>query len=225
MIDPSVLKHERKLTLKERAVAQLRKAIMLGELKSGTRLVEHELSGLLGISRLPIREALVSLEQAGLVTVIPYKGAVVSSFGMREIREFFDVRILLETHALNLYLKRRERPSLEPLYEVVESMGEQPEAEDIAICDYRFHSLLCSFGGNEALHGTWSGLSAKIQSCIAVELQQFSRQETQEMHRYICELIEQGVYEPAANELREHLDWGKSLALRHFNYPQGEDEI
>lgn len=61
MIGTSVLKSEKKQTLKEKAIIQLRRAIIQGDLKSGTRLVEHELSEILGISRLPIREAIGSL--------------------------------------------------------------------------------------------------------------------------------------------------------------------
>lgn len=226
MIPPTVLKKEKKLTLKERAVAQLRTAIIHGELKSGTRLVEHELSQLLGISRLPIREALVTLEQAGLVTVVPYKGAVVSSFSIKEIRELFDLRILLETHALKLFLQKRDNSPLDKLYAVVEGMKTEPSGEDmeLALYDYNFHSTLCSLGGNEELHNTWSGLSAKTQCCIAVELQQLSRQDTKNMHRRICDLIRQRDYYIAAKGLQDHLNWGKTLALRHFNYPITEDE-
>lgn len=224
MIDPSVLKHEKKRTLKARAVAQLRKAITRGELKPGTRLVEQELSTLLGISRMPIREAIVNLEQAGLVTIIPYKGAVVSSFSMREIKEFFDVRALLETHALHLFLQKRDPKPLARLYEVADAMGKEAEGEagDLALHDYNFHSTLCSLGENQVLCETWFGLSAKTQCCIAFEMQQFSHEEAEIMHRHICDLIREGDFELAARELREHLDWGKSLALRHFNYPRDE---
>ena len=221
MIDSTVLKSEKKQTLKEKAALQIRKAIIQGDLKSGTRLVEQELSELLGISRLPIREALVSLAQRGLVTLIPYKGAFVSAFSMREIKEFFDVRELLELHAIKILIRRRNPEQIRTLYNVVETMhiGHGGELSQVVDYDYEFHGMLCKLSENQVLYDTWRGLSEKIQCCIAVELSQLSFEAIEQMHHKIVEVIEQGNFAAGERELKSHMAYACELALRHFDYP------
>lgn len=207
MIGTSVLKSEKKQTLKEKAIIQLRRAIIQGDLKSGTRLVEHELSEILGISRLPIREAIGSLAQAGLVTVIPYKGAFVSSFSVREIKEFFVVRELLEIHAARLLIEKKDAALVRKLYDVVDGMDENADDDIVSIVqyDYDFHGLLCKLSDNRVLYDTWYGLSEKIQCCIAVELRQLSFAEIRQMHRNITDVIARWSFGEA--EQRSRIIW------------------
>ena len=221
MIGTSVLKSEKKQTLKEKAIIQLRRAIIQGDLKSGTRLVEHELSEILGISRLPIREAIGSLAQAGLVTVIPYKGAFVSSFSVREIKEFFVVRELLEIHAARLLIEKKDAALVRKLYDVVDGMDENADDDIVSIVqyDYDFHGLLCKLSDNRVLYDTWYGLSEKIQCCIAVELRQLSFAEIRQMHRNITDVIARWSFGEAEQALKDHLAFACRLPLQHFEHP------
>lgn len=73
-----VFTKESRPTLRDRAVQQIKRAILSGKLKSGSRLIEQELSEKMGMSRFPVREAFASLECEGLVTIEPYKGAFIS---------------------------------------------------------------------------------------------------------------------------------------------------
>ena len=76
--------------------------IMNGRLRDGDRLVEEELAGRLGMSRLPVREALRTLAQEGLVTIVPRRGAFVTTYGLREIVEVYEVRAELLGFAARL---------------------------------------------------------------------------------------------------------------------------
>jgi DNA-binding GntR family transcriptional regulator len=78
----------------------LKHAILTGELTPGQSLVETDLAGQLGVSKTPVREALKTLAGAGLVTMSPYKGAVVRSVTAQEARHLYDLRMLLEPEAL-----------------------------------------------------------------------------------------------------------------------------
>ncbi|MGD0556134.1 MAG: GntR family transcriptional regulator [Streptosporangiaceae bacterium] len=78
----------------------IKHAILTGELTPGQPLVETDLAGQLGVSKTPVREALKTLAGAGLVTMLPYKGAVVRSVTTEEARHLYDLRILLEPEAL-----------------------------------------------------------------------------------------------------------------------------
>ena len=89
--------------LPSRTVAVLeaiKHAILVGELKPGRPLVETDLATVLGVSKTPVREALKTLAGAGLVTMHPYKGAVVRTLDGEQARHIYDVRLLLEPEAL-----------------------------------------------------------------------------------------------------------------------------
>jgi DNA-binding GntR family transcriptional regulator len=89
--------------LPSRTVAVLeaiKHAILVGELKPGRALVETDLATVLGVSKTPVREALKTLSGAGLVTMHPYKGAVVRTLDDEQARHIYDVRLLLEPEAL-----------------------------------------------------------------------------------------------------------------------------
>lgn len=78
----------------------IKHAILVGELKPGRSLVETDLAAVLGVSKTPVREALKTLAGAGLVTMHPYKGAVVRTFDDDQARHIYDLRLLLEPEAL-----------------------------------------------------------------------------------------------------------------------------
>ncbi len=78
----------------------IKHAILTGELAPGQPLVETDLAGQLDVSKTPVREALKTLAGAGLVTMLPYKGAVVRSVTAEEARHLYDLRLLLEPEAL-----------------------------------------------------------------------------------------------------------------------------
>ncbi len=87
--------------LKSRTVAAaiaeaLRTDILSGALASGAQLRQDALAGAYGVSRIPVREALLALEGEGLVRIVPHKGAVVSALSAEEVGDVFDLRVLLE---------------------------------------------------------------------------------------------------------------------------------
>ena len=86
--------------LPSRTVAVLdaiKHAILTGELKPGQSLVETDLAATLGVSKTPVREALKTLAGAGLVTMSPYRGAVVRMVDDEHARHIYDLRLLLGT--------------------------------------------------------------------------------------------------------------------------------
>jgi DNA-binding GntR family transcriptional regulator len=84
----------------EFALEELREAIILGELKPGTPLRLDELARSLGMSISPIREALRQLEALGLAKHVPHQGARVLPFDVDDLRDLFEVRLVLEALAV-----------------------------------------------------------------------------------------------------------------------------
>ena len=87
-------------TLAAAAAAELRRRILSGQYPGGSQLRQANLSRELGISRIPIREALVQLDAEGLVRIVPHRGTFVSQLSVPEIEELFGLRALLEPRLL-----------------------------------------------------------------------------------------------------------------------------
>ncbi len=92
--------HSRYTTVEAVATAALRDAILTGVFRPGQRLRQQRLAEDLMMSRIPVVGALRALEQEGLVTLIPHRGATVRILKPAEIEETYQLRILLETFAL-----------------------------------------------------------------------------------------------------------------------------
>ena len=87
-------------TTSQQVAEVLRRRILSGELAEGQGVRQEAIAQELGVSRLPVREALVLLEMQGLVTNVKYKGAVVASLSSDEIEEIYALRGLLESFLL-----------------------------------------------------------------------------------------------------------------------------
>jgi DNA-binding GntR family transcriptional regulator len=87
-------------TLAEQAYSDLRRQIMSGRLPAGHRLLPEELAVALAISATPIKEALVRLDQDGLVAMETRRGAVVRRFTAVDVRNLYEARQVIELHAL-----------------------------------------------------------------------------------------------------------------------------
>ena len=87
-------------SLVQLAVGRLRRDILSGRSDPGERLVEEQLTRRLGISRAPLREAMRLLAQQGLVEHIPRRGARVATLSDDDVRELYEVRDVMERHAV-----------------------------------------------------------------------------------------------------------------------------
>ena len=88
------------------AADELRRRILAGEFPEGFQLKQDALAADFGMSRIPIREALVQLESEGFVRILPHRGAQVSELSPAEISELFELRALLEPRLLRLSAPR-----------------------------------------------------------------------------------------------------------------------
>lgn len=140
--------------LVEEIAAHLSDAIIEGEMHPGQPIVEVELQRALGVSRAPLREALLKLEGQGLVKIIPRKGTFVRPITPRLIREMFTIRAWLEGLAARLAVERQGPALAEPLEAILAEMGSLAERNDFKSYFYRhwdFHWVFIEGSGNAAL--------------------------------------------------------------------------
>lgn len=141
-------------TLREQIVSSLRESIVKGELQSGQKLTEPELAEKLGISRTPIREAFRQLESEGFLTVIPRRGAVVSSITRKEIEDFYEIKSLLEGYAARVAADRITKKDIDKLKKINEQLEVLTEGDDVEAFfrkNNEFHNTFIALCGNEKL--------------------------------------------------------------------------
>jgi DNA-binding GntR family transcriptional regulator len=140
--------------------------LLSGRFRPGDSLVENELSEALGVSRSPIREALVELQKAGLITKEPGRRAVIRRWSARDLEELFAVRALLEGYAARLVATRGKALDLDSLRDVVAAMRDAAAVEDFAQLvqlDLEFHEQLWSLADNDLLRMVLEGLKQQFR--------------------------------------------------------------
>jgi DNA-binding GntR family transcriptional regulator len=138
--------------LPSRTVAVLeaiKHAILSGELRAGQALVETDLAQLLGVSKTPVREALKTLAGAGLVTMHPYKGAVVRVVDDEMARHVYDVRLLLEPEALGRAVSAGH--DWHAAHEALARADSAPDQAGRSLANRDFHRELYAGCGNPLL--------------------------------------------------------------------------
>lgn len=140
--------------LVDAAKEEIRTAILSGRLQPGSPLSVPALAGQLGISRTPVRDALMHLLSEGLVREVRRKGIVVAAFGRRELYELNDVRAALEPLAARHAATALDERSLGRLRELLDAHGRAATSDDLERyidADLSFHGFIGQVGGNRRL--------------------------------------------------------------------------
>src|SRR5690242_17294962 len=114
-------------TIGQMVYAVLREAITNGAFAPGEWLRQESLAEAIGVSRIPVRTALMQLESEGLVTFHPHRGARVRTLSPAQIDEIYRLRMLLETHALRLSMIHMTPERLGRLRELTAELDAAPE--------------------------------------------------------------------------------------------------
>lgn len=152
-------------TLGDEAADRLRAAIRNGVLKPGTRLIERELAERLGMSRIPIREAIQHLVDEGLARKLPHRGAQVYVPTRDEIEEISSLRVVLERFVAERVIQRWQPYHEEQLRTIVNSMrlaARQQDSQEVYAQDYRFHLTLWQIAQHSMMFEVLSTLRARI---------------------------------------------------------------
>jgi DNA-binding GntR family transcriptional regulator len=142
--------------LSDQIATHLRARICSGDLQPGDRLVEADLSMEMGVSRAPLREALVTLQRDGLVEVIPYRGAVVANLGQHDLEEIRELRAALEAIAARRAAQIAPEQTAEALRDRLRAMSEaatEGDATAAALAHIDFHRAIGEASGYERLVG------------------------------------------------------------------------
>ena len=197
----------------EYAYRVLKGRILESEFAPGTYLLEKHAAEQLALSRTPVREALVRLQEDGLVELVPRHGARISALSPSDMREIYEVLTSLEPTAAELLARRR--PSAEDVPDLVEACGRMEqalEAADLrawAAADAHFHRSLANHCGNarlaEMIMTVWD--QSHRARMFTLSLRPLPRQSTRE-HRAILKAILAGKGDKARELYRAHRERG-----------------
>ncbi|MGH7500490.1 MAG: GntR family transcriptional regulator [Longimicrobiales bacterium] len=203
-------------TVTDLALVALRDKILHGEYEEGEPLRQDALAADLGVSRIPVREALRQLEAEGLVSFSPHSGAVVSSLSLAEIEELFAIRGLLESEVLRQAIPQLTNEDLDRADAALEAYEAAFERHDVAqwgALNWRFHSTLLSAANRPLTLGVLGNLHNQSDRYMRMQLA-LTRGEVRAIgeHRAIAAAVRRRDIETAVALLRHHIvSAGESL--------------
>lgn len=165
------------------ATDSIRRRVVDGDLAPGARLVEETLAAELGISRLPVREALRTLAAEGLVRLVPRRGAVVTSFTLQDAFEIVTLREALERAAIDLALPSPAPAALDALRTELRTLERHADEarEDLAVPDSaRLHQAVVALAGNGRLSAAYLAISQQLQ--LLMQLNRTARRGSESLH-------------------------------------------
>ncbi|WP_433012202.1 GntR family transcriptional regulator [Kribbella sp. CA-294648] len=149
-----------KIPAAERVYAYVKAAILDRVYPGNELLTEGELATAVGVSRTPVREALLRLEESGLVKLYPKKGALVLPVLAQEVNDVLEARELIETHAAAKVWPRRKQlaEKLVPLVREMRKHRRAGDAKSFLEADRAFHEAIVGAAGNQILAKLYNSL-------------------------------------------------------------------
>lgn len=206
--------------LRARVAQELRIAILRGDLTPGSRIKQEHLAAQLGVSREPVRQALLLLQREGLVHAQPNRGASVAPLDSQLISDVYGLREALETAAVAT-LARSSRFDVRPFRDLI-ARGRvavrQRDFRALVDLDMSFHTSLYEAAGNrvvvEVMRGQWSQIR-RIMSLVADHFTY--RQKIWDEHQAIVEAIHARKVVPAIAAATRHIRAARELLIESFD--------
>jgi GntR family transcriptional regulator, rspAB operon transcriptional repressor len=208
---------ERRL-LADRAYDALKSSLQSGKYPPGSFLSERQLARGLGMSKTPLKSALVRLEQEGFLRISPQQGIVVREPTVQEIVELFDLREAIET-----FVVQRVAGKLTPdqtaalrrnLREQAEASKSRSAGESTRL-DTEFHAMICGFLNNGEMSTALARMRDKLHRLILTNLTRRPERlaTSYREHAAIAASLIRGRGARAADLVRRHLDYGRAMLL------------
>jgi DNA-binding GntR family transcriptional regulator len=196
--------------LSEGVADAITQAIAQGILKPGDRLIEEAIAAKLSVSRVPLREAIRTLQAQGLLAVTPNRGTRVVMMDDKTVMQVHEARIALERIAARgaVAAFRADRRRLEPLQDAIAMMVVARTRNDwtaLRRCDMGFHLALCLASDNDIVLKLWQALSRHITIIFGREIaEEHDFDVVIQQHERLLAMLEEG--SPGLDEeIRSHI--------------------
>ena len=210
---PATLSPIFRSTLTGETVGRLRQAILEGKLAGGTPLPESQTAAKLGVSRVPVREALVELERQGLVEYDRNGRASVRAFAPEDITEIMSLRGTLQTMAARHAASRLTDDDVRRLEDILARARETHDLTKFSELDTAFHDEIVAIAGHRRLQRVWADFRAQMELWLArLHRQRESvkhdvRKATLQSHREMIDVLKKRKPAAAAALMERHCSW------------------
>jgi len=194
------------LTSPERVARQIRERILAGRYPGGTILRQEELAAELGVSRMPVREALRQLAAEGLLILHPHRGAVVAELSLAELEEIYEMRAALEPLALRLAIPRLGKGQLGEAEDALDEAERVHDGQRLSQLNWRFHAALYRPADRPRLLSTIELLHLNVDRYMRMILTVMQHREQSNLeHRLLLEACRAREVERASRLLQQHI--------------------
>ena len=213
-----MLKVERPKTLKFKALESLRDAITSDTLKPGERLVERSLCDSMGVSRTVVRECIRHLESERLIVGVPNAGFMVATITKEEVKEIYEIRIMLECAAIYSCALNADSKTIKKLRSLCQKLTKNLQKGDVLQAlklTTEFYKIIFNTGGKNVSWDLVERLNGRISRLRALTLSSAGRQSKgPENLANILEAIEQKDAERAKKISAQHLTEAAEIAYK-----------
>ncbi|MEF9879164.1 MAG: GntR family transcriptional regulator [Clostridia bacterium] len=203
--------------IRDIAYEVLKRAIVMGEIPAGTRIVETEYAERMHISRTPLREALRKLERDGLVEYVPRRGVVVRAFTIDDVKEIYTIRNALEMLTLPAIVQNATAEDIASLREKLRAMDVFDQNNDIAALSplaRAFHAQLTAISGLPRILRVIEGQDQYINRFSAVSIaRETRRRAAREEHYRLVEYVEARDLDSFEALMQKHIERSKQTCL------------
>ncbi|MDI2587531.1 MULTISPECIES: GntR family transcriptional regulator [unclassified Psychrobacillus] len=214
------LTEQDRATLQSKVTTKLRDLILKGEFKMGDRLMQEEWAQKLGVSRMPLREALRQLEVEGLVRIEPRRGAIVTPISIEDIEEIYRLRQMLEGEVAVQslpFLEEEDIKELEYLYEKMLNLKHtESEMELYMQLNKEFHQIIIEASPGRRIkgfiHTLWQGVPQYTPSLLAKHLS-----DSHEEHRLMVKYIKEKDAVRLREVMEKHINRTKENLIKMIN--------
>ncbi len=202
-------------SLRDRVLEEVKERIIAGDLPTGARLHERNLSQELGVSRVPLREAILTLSAQGLVEMRPRIGAFVRPMSKDYVEDLFEVRMALEPLAASLAARNRTDAQLVELGRLLAAERAALVAGDDksgSLVNADFHLEILRASGNELLFAIMAPLQSQIQRLFRRTITSM-RQPLSEDHGVMLDVLRAQDAEGAVEAARRHVRDTRQISI------------
>jgi DNA-binding GntR family transcriptional regulator len=191
-------------------------AILTGVYPAGEVITEGGVAEEVGVSRTPVREALLRLEVEGLVRLYPKKGAIVSSFSVQEAEDVLEARVLVENFTAGRSFANRATllPQLESVHADMHRRRREHDTAGFTDSDRTFHELIVDAAGNTVLSSIYRMLRERqtLFTSVMVRGRTDRMDEAIAEHDKILATLRGDDEEVFCRAVNDHLQWSIALA-------------
>lgn len=220
---PALLTPLARRTIGDDVLETLRKSIIAGAFAAGDHLAEGTLARQLGVSRAPVREAMMQLEREGLLKFDKRGAALVRPFTPEDFEEIFTLRLALETMSARLACRKMEEGDFARLKANIEQTRHAARLLEVTLLDVGFHDLIVQAARHSRLLAAWSDLRHQIEFWLARMHSRFqasthqAREQTVRHHERLLTALRSRSEAKAERAIRAHIEgW-------HRQFPQSKN--